>query len=211
MKSSIVCLEKMYLFLGKSRTGSIVSRTQEVFTLKGRMETITTEAMLAVINQTWERLAPVLEQLEPVLDAGPDAGGWTPRQVLSHIVGAWQRVPVHSAFFVAGRPEVPIVFGDSYWIPEWEHAPMETFRFAMQTAYEGNKAFIRQLTSSDLTRTCGTRFGVMTLGEFLMTCYVFHIGDLHISQLEGFLIHSLPGPSKAQAVGALAPFFLSLL
>jgi hypothetical protein len=29
--------------------------------------------------------------------------------------------------------------------------------------------------------------GEMTLGEFLMTCYVFHIGDMHIPQLEAFL------------------------
>ncbi|HLQ31016.1 MAG TPA: DinB family protein [Ktedonobacteraceae bacterium] len=155
--------------------------------MKRRIETITIEAMMVVIDQTWARLALVLEQLEPVLDAGPDAGGWTTRQVLSHIVGSWQRVPVHSAFFLTGRPEVPIVFGDCYWIPEWKHAPMKAFRGAMQVAYEGNKVFISQLTHSDLTRISRTHLGVMTLGEFLMTCYVFHIGDIHISQLEAFL------------------------
>jgi hypothetical protein len=151
------------------------------------METITIEAMLAVIDQTWVRLAPVLEQLKPVLNDGPDAGGWTPRHVLSHLVGAWQRVPVHSSFFLTTKPEVPIVFGDSYWIPEWEHAPMEAFRAAMLAAYEGNKAFIRQLTPSDLACMSRTPLGEMTLGEFLMTCYVFHIGDMHIPQLEAFL------------------------
>lgn len=152
-----------------------------------KVETIMIEAVLTTADQTWARLLPVLEQFKPVLDDGPDAGGWTPRQVLSHVVGAWQRVPVHSAFFLTGKPEVPIVFGDSYWIPEWEHAPMEAFRDAMQAAYEGNKVFIRQLMPSDLARMSKTHLGVMTLGEFLMTCYVFHIGDIHIPQLEAFL------------------------
>jgi hypothetical protein len=153
------------------------------------METITTEALMAVVDQTWARLALVLDKLEPVLDNGPDAGGWTPRQVLSHLVGSWQRVPVHSAFFLAGRPEVPISFGHSYWIPEWEQAPMEAFKGAMLAAYEGNRAFLRRLTSSDLASVSKTQLGAMTLGEFLMTCYVFHIGDMHGTQLEAFGTH----------------------
>jgi len=153
------------------------------------METITREAMLAVVDQTWARLASVLEKFEPVLDNGPDAGGWTPRQVLSHLVGSWQRVPIHSAFFLAERPEVPIIFGDSYWILEWEHAPIEAFREAMLAAYEGNKAFIRRLTPADLARVSKTHLGMMTLGEFLMACYVFHIGDIHSTQLEAFGTH----------------------
>jgi hypothetical protein len=161
----------------------------EVFALKNTLETITSEAMLSVIDQTWAQLMTVIRQCEPVVDAGPDAGGWTLRQVLSHIIGAWQRVPIHSAFFLTGQPSVPIVFGDCYWIPEWEHAPLEAFIQALQSTYEGNKAFIRQLIPSDLARTSRTALGEMTLGEFLMTCYVFHIGDMHTSQLEVFLTH----------------------
>lgn len=155
--------------------------------MKRSVENLMIEAVLAAADQTWARLLPVLKQFNTVLDAGPDAGGWTARQVLSHIVGAWQRVPVHTAFFLTGQPEVPIVVGDSYWIPEWEHAPLEAFTFALETAYEGNKAFIRQLDPTDLSLTCRTPFGVMTLGEFLMTCYTFHIGDFHIPQLAAFL------------------------
>ncbi|HEU5381530.1 MAG TPA: DinB family protein [Ktedonobacteraceae bacterium] len=158
--------------------------------MKRSVENLMIEAVIDASDQVWARLVPVLMQFKAVLDAGPDEGGWTARQVLSHIVGAWQRVPVHTAFFLTGQPEVPIVVGDSYWIPEWEHAPLEAFLFALQTAYEGNKAFIRQLCPSDLERTCRTPFGVMTLGEFLMTCYTFHIGDFHIPQLAAFLTSS---------------------
>lgn len=158
--------------------------------MKRSVENLMIEAVLDASNQVWARLMPVLKQFDAVLDDGPDEGGWTPRQVLSHVVGAWQRVPVHTAFFLTGQPEVPIVVGDSYWIPEWEHAPLESFLFALQTVYEGNKAFIRQLHPSDLSLTCRTPFGVMTLGEFLMTCYTFHIGDLHIPQLAAFLASS---------------------
>jgi hypothetical protein len=151
------------------------------------LKTITTTAMLSVIDQAWEQLVTVLDRFEPVLDKVPDSGGWTPRQVLSHIVGSWQRVPVHAAFFLTGRPEVPIVFGDTYWIPEWETAPIEAFKYELQVAYEGSKTFIRQLTADDLVRTCKTQLGVMSLGEFLMTCYVFHISDMHIADMETFL------------------------
>jgi hypothetical protein len=149
--------------------------------------TITIEGILAAMEQTWTRLERVLEQFEPVLDAGPDDGGWTPRQVLSHLTGAWQRVPIHSAFFLTGGAEVPIVFGDSYWIPEWENAPLEAFTLAMRAAYEGNRKFARDLVPGDLSRTAGTRFGVMTLGQFLMTSYESHIGNFHVPQLEAFL------------------------
>lgn len=150
-------------------------------------QTVTTAAMLSVIDQTWERLMTVLDRFEPVLDAGPITDGWTPRQVLSHIVGSWQRVPVHVAFFLSGRAMVPIVFGDAFWIPEWETAPIEAFRYAMQVACEGSKAFVRQLTPRDLTCTCKTPLGEMSLGEFLMTCYVFHISDMHVPQMDSFL------------------------
>lgn len=156
-------------------------------------KTITTAAMLSVIDQTWERLMAALDRFEPVLDASPVADGWTPRQVLSHIVGSWQRVPVHVAFFLTGQATVPIVFGDAFWIPEWETAPIEAFKNALQVAYEGSKAFIRQLTPDDLQHTCRTPLGEMSLGEFLMTCYVFHIGDMHITQMDVVVHGTRPG------------------
>jgi hypothetical protein len=149
--------------------------------------TITIQDILVAMEQTWTRIERVLEQFEPVLDSGPDAGGWTPRQVLSHLTGSWQRVPIHAAFFLAGRAVVPIVFGDSYWIPEWENAPLEAFTLTMHAAYEGNRWFVRDLAPLDLTRTAGTRFGVMTLGQLLLTSYESHLCNFHVPQLEAFL------------------------
>src|SRR5215472_14228845 len=128
--------------------------------------TVTKEDILVAMEQTWARLERVLEHFESILDTGPDAGGWTPRQVLSHLTGAWQLVPIHSAFILTGRAEVPIVFGDSYWIPEWENAPLQAFTLAMRAAYEGNRLFVHGLAPLDLSRTAGTRFGTMTLGRF---------------------------------------------
>jgi hypothetical protein len=148
---------------------------------------ITLEDIIAAMEQTWTHLERAPEQFEPLLDAGPDAGGWTPRQVLSHLTGAWQRVPIHSAFFLTGRREVPILFGDSYWIPEWENAPLTAFILAMRAAYEGNRWFVQDLAPLDLSRSAGTRFGAMTLGQFLLTSYQSHIGNFHVPQLEAFL------------------------
>jgi hypothetical protein len=66
------------------------------------------DAIREAMDEAWRHIRVVVQEMGPVLDAGPDAGGWTPRQVLSHIVGAWQRVPIHASFFLAGRREVPI-------------------------------------------------------------------------------------------------------
>lgn len=46
--------------------------------------TITMEDILVAMEQTWTRIECVLEHFAPVLDGEPDAGGWTPRQLLSH-------------------------------------------------------------------------------------------------------------------------------
>lgn len=154
---------------------------------KANVTTITASAIVSVIDQTWKQLSIALDRIEPVLDAGPDAGGWTPRQVLSHIVGCSQRVSMHAAFFLTGQPEVPIVFGNDFWTPEWEHAPIEAFRLALQVAYAGCRTLLSQLTPEDLALTSKTQLGTMSLGEFLMTCYVFHIADMHIAQLYAFL------------------------
>jgi hypothetical protein len=183
---------------GLQRSSNLMGvSSKESFTLKDfDSKTITTAAMLSVIDQTWRRLMVVLDRCELSLDAGPVDGGWTPRQMLSHIVGSWQRVPVHTAFFLTGRATVPLVFGDAFWIPEWETAPIEAFKYALQVAYEGSRAFVRQLTPDDLACMCKTPLGEMSLGEFLMTCYVFHISDMHITQMDTVLQKSGSGERR---------------
>lgn len=144
------------------------------------------EGILRGMEQTWARLEEALNQIGPWLESGPDAGGWTPRQLLSHLTGGWQRVPLHGAFFLAEKANVPIFTNESYWIPEWEYAPLEAFTVSLRAAYEGNRAFVRTLRAEDLARTSETRFGKTTLGEFLIDSYVSHLGTSHIPQLEAF-------------------------
>lgn len=37
-----------------------------------------------------------------------EPGGWTGREILSHIIGSWQRVPVWSSFYLDGDATTPV-------------------------------------------------------------------------------------------------------
>jgi hypothetical protein len=147
----------------------------------------TLDAIREAMDEAWRHVSAVVGEMEPVLDAGPDAGGWTPRQVLSHIVGAWQRVPIHASFFLAGCEVAPIQLGDDYWIAEWQTAPLEAFLLAIETAYEGSSALLRLLDAKALATRAQTPFGEVTLGEILLTSYSGHIDRFHVPQLRAFL------------------------
>ena len=153
----------------------------------------TLDAIREAMEEAWRHVrAVVQEMMGPVLDAGPDAGGWTPRQVLSHIVGAWQRVPIHASFFLAGREVVPIQLGDDYWMPEWQTAPLEAFLLAIETAYEGSSALLRRLDAMTLATRAQTPFGEASLGDILLTSYRGHIDHFHLPQLRAFLSSEHP-------------------
>ena len=149
-------------------------------------------AIHEAMEETWRHVCAVAREMGPVLDAGPDAGGWTPRQVLSHIVGAWQRVPIHASFFLAGCEVVPIQLGDDYWIAEWQTAPLEAFLLAIETAYEGSSALLRRLDATKLAIRAQTPFGEVTLGDILLTSYRGHIDRFHLPQLRAFLSAERP-------------------
>src|SRR5262249_14261267 len=127
--------------------------------------TITLEDVRGALEQTWIRTERVLARFSPALSAGPDAGGWDARHALSHVVGAWQRVPIHAGFYLAGAQEVPIQLHNPYWIAEWETAPLEAFVLAMRGAYEGNRVFLDHLDPALLSRRAQTPFGNNNLGE----------------------------------------------
>ena len=148
---------------------------------------VTVERLLAIIDEAGTGLNSILANFEPVLDAGPDAGGWTPRQLLSHIVGAWYRVPIHTGFYLANRNEVPILMGDQYWVAEWETAPLISFTIAMQAGVAACKALVQTLTPSDLLKEAETPFGRMTLGDLLETSFTGHLLRFHGKQLAAFL------------------------
>ena len=146
----------------------------------------TLDAIREAMEESWRHVCAAAREIGPVLDAGPDAGGWTPRQALSHIVGAWQRTPIHASFFLAGRQEVPIELGNDYWMVEWQTAPLEAFLLAIEAAYEGGTALLRRLDATALARRAQTPFGRVTLGELLLTSYRGHIDRFHVPQLRAF-------------------------
>jgi hypothetical protein len=142
----------------------------------------------AAADETWHRLAAAIDRLSEDLPTEPDAGGWTVRQVLSHLIGGWQRVPMHAAFFLGSDAgtAVPIVFHDAYWISEWETAPVVAFRIAMEAAYQGTKAFLAGLDPAALSTRRQTPFGESTLGDLLLLSYTGHLDRFHLGQLEAF-------------------------
>ena len=151
-------------------------------------ETVTIDTLLTAADDAGKLLEGIVSQYGPVLDGGPDPGGWTPRQVLSHVIGALQRAPIHSGYFLDGDPSqpVPVMISDPYWIPEWGTAPLASFLLALRAAVAGNKAFLRTLDPAMLSRSRRMTFGELTLAQYLMVSYVGHTNS-HIPQLNAFL------------------------
>jgi hypothetical protein len=148
------------------------------------------EEVAVALERAWRRLEGVLARFADPLPTGVDAGGWDVRHLLSHLVGAWQRVPVHAGFFLGdgAAAEVPIQLHHSYWLPEWQTAPLASFVLALEAAYEGNKRLLRRLDPAALDRRRRTPLGELTLRELLLTGYDRHIAGLHVPQLEAFLV-----------------------
>lgn len=149
----------------------------------------TIEAFIAMIDDAWAKQEALVSQLGPALNGSPDPGGWTARQLLSHLIGAWQRVPVHAGFYLDGDPTTPVAFlvSDPYWISEWQTAPLTSFMSAMYVAVEGNKAFLRRLDPATFSRTRTVPFGEWSLQKLFEVSYGFHLGQFHIEQLRAFI------------------------
>src|SRR5215210_5892894 len=114
----------------RERSGTMVTDVEQ----QVETQVPTIGEIIEAMDATWGRLEAILSRFAPAFEAGEDAGGWDPRHLLSHLVGSWQRAPVHSAFFLneTGRQRVPVQLHDDYWITEWEMAPLEAFVFAMK-------------------------------------------------------------------------------
>jgi hypothetical protein len=154
--------------------------------------------VIDAMDEAYARLAKALEKVTTLPEDGGDGegegngSGWGVRRVLSHIIGSWQRVPVHAAYYLAARegeaPIVPIQVNDDYWIPEWETAPIEAFRAALRAAYLGNLHFVAELEPGALAKVGDTPFGAWNLGKLLMVSYGGHIGTVHAAQLDKLLL-----------------------
>lgn len=143
----------------------------------------------SALDHAYAQLDGVLQRMGEVLSAAPDAGGWTPRQVLSHAIGSLVRTPIRAGFFLApSEPsKVPIQTDDPFWMIEWETAPLDSFALGLRAAYHGNLALLQALDPSMLDRAGETVFGQLTLGELLKRSYTSHLIGIHLPQLEAFL------------------------
>jgi len=148
---------------------------------------ISTDTLIAALDTPYTDFSAVLRKID--LDAPIAApGDWTPRQVLSHVIGALHLTPVQGGYFLAKAKLVPIAFSDPYWISAWETAPREGFDAALLSETEGNKAFVRSLTPEMLMRAApASGFGVMPSGAFLRVSYHGHIYQQHLPQLSAYL------------------------
>lgn len=151
------------------------------------LPTASLQEIEAAMGRAWDRIEAELLQLAPVLENGPTKdNGWSTRELLSHIVGSWQRVPLHASFFLEGMP-LAVEIDNCFWTPEWETAPLSAFRMCLQAAFDGNKALLHRLEPGDLTSEADTPFGRFALGPFLMLSYEKHMVEYHIPQLEALV------------------------
>jgi hypothetical protein len=151
------------------------------------MPQTTTNSLIAGLDALYAELKAILDQLPVDLDSAP-IDGWDTRHLLSHIIGSLHRAPLQASNFLTEKVSVPIIFNDPYWLPEYEAAPREAFASALYAVIEGNKAFVRGLGASTLTRTLDLPdFGEMSLGTFLLTSYQRHVGEMHGAQLRAHL------------------------
>ncbi len=147
--------------------------------------------LLAMVDTVGQAQTDLFARIIPGQLDLPDPGGWTTREILSHVVGSWQRVPLWASFFLDGDPTVPVpIFPhDPFWMREWETAPLAAFKLSLAAAIAGNKAFLQTLDTEALHRTHPTPFGEITLGAFLHINYQLHLGGGHTPQLHALLHH----------------------
>lgn len=143
--------------------------------------------ILASLDETHAWLQETVGRLSDPLPDAPDAGGWTVRQLLSHLSGAFVRVPIHASFVTHGDGTIPLEVGDPYWLPEWETAPVAAFSASLAAGYHGCKAYLERIEASQLTAIGQTPFGPMPLAVFLMISVSGHPLRFHKEQLEAFV------------------------
>jgi len=151
----------------------------------------TIEGLKSACDANYALVKNALDRLEDPLSDEKDEGGWSVKQLLSHLIGAMYRVPIHASFYLAGNgdavPDIPIEPHNDYWINEWNNATTANYRAALDLAYQGNVAFLATLDAADLTRPGNTIFGEWPLGMMLQISYAGHPLNFHGEQLEAFL------------------------
>jgi hypothetical protein len=151
----------------------------------------TIEELKSACDANYAQVKSALDRLGNPLSDEKDEGGWSVKQLLSHLIGAMYRVPIHASFYFTGNgeavPVIPIEAHNDYWIGEWADATTANYQAALDLAYQGNLAFLAALDPADLNRTGQTPFGEWPLGTMLQISYAGHPMGFHGEQLEAFL------------------------
>ncbi|MGH2549518.1 MAG: DinB family protein [Thermomicrobiales bacterium] len=152
----------------------------------------TIEELRAACDTNYAMVRSALDRLENPLSDEKDEGGWSVKQLLSHLIGAMYRVPIHSSYyFTSGDgnaiPDIPVEAHNDYWIKEWDTATTATYLSALDLAYQGNLAFLSKLDPTDLARPGKTIFGEWPLGMLIQISYAGHPLHFHGDQLEAFV------------------------
>jgi hypothetical protein len=143
------------------------------------------ESIVAVADQVYQSLLALVDTLPSPIPERPYQGEWNTRQLLSHIIGSYQRIATHAGYFLAETSEtVPVTPHDPFYLADWVNAPTGAFRAALVAAYQGVKAIAASLSPDDLATIRMTPFGDMALGDFLLGNLVQHLGGDHVPQLE---------------------------
>ena len=151
------------------------------------MSDVTPESLIAILDNLKADYLAVIDQLD-LNTPMSTAGDWNVRQILSHIIGSLNRVPIHTGYYLANVSPIPITFSDPYWIEAWYDAPIQGFKAAFEAAIEGNKALVRSLPSDVFWRVLPvTSFGELPLAAFLMVNYNGYIRGQHLHQLRAFV------------------------
>ena len=151
------------------------------------MPNITPDSLLAILDNLKTEYVAVIDQLD-INAPMPSIGEWNARQVLSHIIGSLQRVPIHAGYYLANAASVSVTFSDPYWIDAWHDAPAQSFKAAFVAAIEGNKTLVSSLAPDVFWRTRPvTGFGDTPLAVFLMINYQNHVKEAHLHQLQAFV------------------------
>jgi hypothetical protein len=151
------------------------------------MPAITPDSLIATLDNLKAEYVAIIDQLD-IHSPMPSIGEWSARQVLSHIIGSLNRVPIHTGYYLAGASPVPVVFSDPYWIDAWHDAPIQAFKAAFEAAIEGNKGLVCSLPSDAFGRIISVAgFGELSLAVFLMVNYNNHVKEQHLHQLGAFV------------------------
>jgi hypothetical protein len=151
------------------------------------MPNLNHDVLLGMLDATLGEYETLLTQID-IDSPAPAADPWDARHVLSHVIGAMQRAPFQAGFFLTGASTVPVTFHDPYWLPEYENAPLDSFRTALKAVFEGNKAALRAIAPQDLWKSITLpQFGETPLAVFLMVAYQQHVNEQHIPQLRAFV------------------------